>query len=186
MIDYLALMLVTVGIGLALLAFYLYFQPDETRRQTWGGGFLTVGLVQFILALNIVEHWILPSSYNIAFGEPALIFGAIFALTGILLLMKQDILGPAIVGFFAGLVPIIVGIRMMNMGMTSEPTLSGTGYILAGLGGMVTLPAIGYKNQRAITLIAALLLIVAAVIFCYMGYGAYWSHLASFAKYAPK
>jgi putative membrane protein len=186
MIDYLAVMLVTVGIGLALLAFYLYFAPDESKRQTWGGGFLTVGLVLFFLALNIDLHWILPSSYNIAFGEPALLFAAIYGVTGILLLLKQDILGPSIVGFFAGIVPIVVGLRMMNMGMTSEPGLSGTGYILAGLGGMLNLPAIGYKNQRAVAILAAIVLIVGAVIFAYMGYGAFWSHLAAFAKYAPK
>ncbi len=186
MIDYLAVMLVSVGIGLALLAFYLYFQPDESRRQTWGGGFLTIGLVLFFLALNIDLNWILPSSYNIAFGEPALLFASVYSVTGILLLMKQDILGPSIVGFFAGLVPIIVGLRMINMGMTNEPALSGTGYILAGLGGMLNLPAIAYKNQRAIAIVAALVLIVGAVIFCYMGYGAFWSHLAAFAKYAPK
>ncbi|MDA8345475.1 MAG: DUF981 domain-containing protein [Thermaerobacter sp.] len=186
MIDYLAVMLVSVGVGLALLAFYLFFAPDESKRPTWGGAFLIIGLVLFFLALNIDLHWILPSSYNIAFGEPALLFATIYSVAGILLLMKQDLLGPAIIGFFAGIVPIVVGLRMMNMGMTSEPGLSGTGYILAGLGGMLTLPAIGYKNQKTIVYLAALVLIVAAVIFCYMGYGAFWSHLASFAKYAPK
>lgn len=186
MIDYLAVMLVTVGIGLALLAFYLYFAPDESRRQTWGGGFLVVGLVLFLLALHIDLYWILPGSYNIAFGEPALLFGAIYGIAGILLLMKQDLLGPAVVGFFAGIVPVVVGIRLMNMGMTNNPTLSGLGYIFAGLGGMLSLPAIGYRNQRGLVYIAVLVLLVAAVIFAYMGYGAFWSHLAAFAKYAPK
>lgn len=185
MIDYLAVMLVAVGSALALLAFYLYFAPDESHRPGWGSAFLGIGLLLTLLSVPLNVMWPLTGSYNIAFGEPALFFGLTLDAAGLALLMKQEVLAPAILGFFGGIVAIIVGFTMISMGMTKEPGLAGTGYILAGLGGVLTLPAVGYRKQRVIAIVAAIVLLVGALIWLYTGYMAYPGHLAGFAKWVP-
>ena len=113
-------------------------------------------------------------------------FGALFTVAGLALVFRLDLLGPAIWGFFAGIAAIIVGQNIMSMGMTKSPTLAGLGFILAGLGGVLTLPAVTMKDQRWMSTLAALVLAVAAVIWLYTGYDSYPGHLVDFAKYAPK
>jgi uncharacterized membrane protein len=50
---------------------------------------------------------------------------------------------------------------------------------------MLTLPAINWRGRRAIALTAAVCLGIAAVLFLFTGYGAYWTHISDFAKYLP-
>ncbi len=185
MIDYLAVMLVSVGAGLGLLALYLYFAPAPENRPTWGFGFGATALILAATAIPMIVSWPLPGSYNVAFGEPALMFGALFTVAGLALVFRLELLGPAIWGFFAGIAAVIVGSNIISLGMTKEPTLAGLGFILAGIGGILTLPAVALKNQRWIALIAALVLAVAAVLWLYTGYSAYPGHMVDFAKYVP-
>jgi putative membrane protein len=69
--------------------------------------------------------------------------------------------------------------------MTNEPLLSGVGYILSGLGGILTLPSYIFKKSRALLIITAVVLLAAAAVWAFTGYGAYWLHLQSFGKWVP-
>ena len=185
MIDYLAVMIVAVGAAALLLAAYLYFAPDEAQRQAWGSSFLAIGLLLVLLAVPLNVMWPLTGSYNIAFGEPAILFGLILAAAGIALLVKQEILVPAILGFLGGIQSAIVGFSIMSLHMTKDPAVAGWSYVLLGIGGILTLPALGWRKQRAIAYVAVAFLVVAALMWLYTGYSAYPSHLADFAKYVP-
>jgi putative membrane protein len=44
----------------------------------------------------------------------------------------------AIYVFFAGIAAVVIGIRIMNLGLTKQPFLSGVGFILTGLAGIST------------------------------------------------
>ncbi len=185
MIDYLSVMLVSVGAGLALLALYLFFNPAPENRPTWGFGFGATGLILASTAIPMIITWPLPGSYNVAFGEPALMFGALFTVAALALVFRTDLLGPAIWGLFAGITAVIVGQQIIAQGMTREPGIAGLGFILSGVGGILTLPSVAMKNQRWIALVTAVVLAAAAIVWLYTGIGSYPGHIVDFAKYVP-
>lgn len=178
-------MLVGLSAGFVILAHYLYRNPEPGERQAWASGFFATGLLGLLTSVPMIVIWPLPGAYNIAFGEPALYLSVAFIGAAITLAMKWDPLIPALYGFFGGLLAVVVGLRIANLGLTSAPALAATGYITAGLGGMLTLPAINWRSRRFFALAAAVLLGIAAVIFLFTGYEGAWGHLADFAKWVP-
>jgi putative membrane protein len=184
-IDYAAVMLVGLGAGFVVLAHYLYVDPEPDQRQPWAAAFFSAGLLGLVTSVPMILTWPLASSYNIAFGEPALFLSVAYVGAAITLAMRWEPLFPALYGFFGGLIAIVVGLRIISLHMTQEPLLAGVGYLAAGLAGCLTLPAINWRRQRWLALSASVLLGVAALVFLFTGYGAYWSHLAGFAKWQP-
>ncbi len=91
----------------------------------------------------------------------------------------------AVYGFFAGLVAIVAGIRIINLNLTRQPLISGIGFILTGLGGVFAAPTLYWKTNRTWRLIGVAVLIVAALIWAFTGYLGYWNHLESFQKWVP-
>ena len=184
-IDFTGVMLVGIGAGFVTLAHYLFRSPEPEARAAWAAGFFAAGLLGLLTSLPMVLTWPMPGAYNIAFGEPALYLSIAFLAAGITLALKWEPLIPAIYGAFGGLIAIVVGLRIDNLGLTKEPALTMVGYLAAGLGGVLTLPAIQYRRVRAIALVAAALLVLGALVFLFIGYDAYWGHLAAFAKWVP-
>jgi putative membrane protein len=184
-VDYVTLMLVNLVAGLVLLALYLYLGLEQGEQTRWVPGFAITGLVALITGLHMSFNWPLPSSYNIAFGEMSTMFGVLFLGAALALALSWELISVAIYGFFAGLAAIVIGIGLISRGMSEQPLLAGVGYILAGLGGILTVPAWFTRQSRTIRTITALVLLAAAAIWAITGYGAYWQHLGDFAKWAP-
>jgi putative membrane protein len=185
-IDYTAVMLVGMSAGFVILAHYLYTNPAPDERQPWAAGFFAAGLLGLVTSVPMVVMWPLPGGYNVAFGEPALFLSIAFLAAGLTLALRWEPLIPALYGFFGGIMAVVVGIRLLDLGLTQSPLVAGAAFIAAGLGGMLTLPAIQYRDRRWIAFAAAVLLGIAAVLFLFTGYGAYWTHITDFAKYFPK
>ena len=97
----------------------------------------------------------------------------------------------AIYAFFAGLVAVVLGVRVIDLGLTRSPTVAGLGYILSGLGGMLAWlccllePVVGLRTSKTLRVVGALVLLGAAVIWALIGYNAYWGHIESFSDYVP-
>ncbi len=92
----------------------------------------------------------------------------------------------AIYGFFAGVDAVIVGTRIISLGLTKEPILSGIGFIMAGLGGVLAAPGLKLlKKSKTFRIIAALVVLVTALLWAATFYTSLWGHLASFANWAP-
>ncbi len=183
--DYLMVMLIGLASGFIMLADLLYRNPDPEHRQAWAGGFFAAGLLGLVTSVPMILTWPLPGSYNIAFGEPALFLSVAYIGAAITLAMRWNPVIPAVYVFFGGLLAVVLGIRIFDLGMTKEPLVTAIGYVAAGLGGMLTLPAANWRHRRILALSAAALLCLAAAIFLVMGYEAAWSHLSSFASYVP-
>jgi putative membrane protein len=178
-------MLINLVAGLVLLALYVYLDLDRADQTRWVPGFVMTGLIALVTGLHMSFYWPLPSSYNIAFGEMSAMFGVLFLGAALTLALSWELVSVAIYGFFAGLAAIVIGIGLISRGMSRQPLLAGIGYILAGLGGILAVPAWFTRHSRVIRTIAALVLLAAAVIWAITGYGAYWQHLEDFAKWAP-
>jgi putative membrane protein len=184
-IDFAGVMLVGMAAGFVILAHYLYRNPAPEERAPWAAGFFAAGIVGLATSIPMIVMWPLPGSYNVAFGEPALFLAAAFLGAGITLAMRWEPLIPALYGFFGGIMAVVIGLRIMNLHMTQSPAMAGIGFLAAGLGGMMTLPAINWRKERWLAITAAVLLGIAAVVFLVTGYMAFWSHLSDFAKWVP-
>ncbi|MBD2036487.1 DUF981 domain-containing protein [Leptolyngbya sp. FACHB-321] len=185
-VDYLTLMLINLAAGLALLAAYVYFGLGEANQKRWVPGFGVVGAIALVTGLHMTLTWPIIGSFNIAFGETTVLFGILFAATSLTLAMGWDLFTLGVYGFFAGLVSLLIGVRIINLGLTKTPLLTGVGFVLVGLGGIFSAPALHLKENRLLRTIGSIVLLVAALIFAFIGLGAYWGHLASFSTWQPK
>lgn len=185
-VDYLAVMLINLGAGLALLAHYLYVKPEKEARKSWAAGFFAVGLLGLLTSLPMVLTWPLPGGFNVAYGEPGLFFSVLFLAAAMTLIFEWEPLIPAIYGFFGAIYAIVIGIRIENLHLGSNPFAALMGFLLTGIGGMLVLPAIQWRNTRTLTVLTAVILGLAALLWLYTGYDAGWGHVADFAKWVPK
>ncbi|KYC39385.1 hypothetical protein WA1_32150 [Scytonema hofmannii PCC 7110] len=184
-IDYITLMLINMVAGLFLLAYYVYQDLDSINQRRWIPGFGMTGGLALATGLHMIWTWPVAGSFNIAFGEMTVLFGILFIGAAVALAQGWDLLTVAIYAFFAGIAAIVVGLRIMNLSLTRQPLLSGIGFILTGLGGVFAAPTLYLKTNQTWRLIGAVVLIVAALIWAFTGYLAYWNHLDTFQKWVP-
>jgi putative membrane protein len=184
-IDYVSLMLINLAAGLALLAAYVYFGLGTSNQRRWIPGFGVVGAIALVTGLHMTFTWPIIGSFNIAFGETTVLFGILFVGTSLTLAMGWELITLGIYGFFAGLVSLLIGLRIINLGLTQLPLLAGIGFILVGLGGIFAAPTLSLKATRLMRTIGGIVLIVAALIFAFIGLSAYWVHLANFSTWQP-
>lgn len=183
-IDYVPLMLINMGAGLFLLACCLKKSFDSLIEKRWAAGFLMPGAVALICGLHMIFTWPLPGSYNVAFGEMSVLLGILFLGAGLSVGMQWN-LGPVLIyGFFAGVGACVVGIRFINLGLTREPLLSGLGFILTGLSGVI-LPVLYLGRSKILRWLIIIFLVSASIIWLRTGYKAYWGHLSDLSRWAP-
>lgn len=185
-IDYLTLMLINMVAGLILLAYYVYAGLDDMHQKRWIPGFGVAGAIALTTGLHMVLTWPIRGSFNIAFGETSVLFGILFVGTSIAISQGWELITLAIYSFFAGLVAILVGVRILNLGLTNQPLVSSIGFILTGIAGVCALPTLlFFRENRTWRLIGVLVLVAAALIWAVIGYLAYWNHLEGFQKWVP-
>ncbi len=184
-IDYLAVMLINLVAGLFLLAYYIYRGIDDSDQKRWSPGFAITGIIGFATGLHMVLTWPLPGPYNIAFGDTELLFGVLFLAASLSLALNWSLFSVSIYALFAGFVAIEVGARIINKSLTTEPLVAGIGFILTGLTGVFLAPALYWLKARPFRIIFVIIAIVAALIWAFVGYDAYWTHFVSFARWVP-
>jgi len=191
MIDYLTLMLVNMTAGLVVLAHYVYRGIAAENKKPWVAGFAITGFIAVTTGLHMSLTWPLPGSHNILFGEPTVLFGTLFLGAALALVNDWEMSTVSIYAFFAGVAAVVLGARVIDMGLTRSPIVAGAGYILSGLGGVLAWlccllePIASLRTSRSLRVIGALVLLGAALIWALIGYNAYWGHIESFADYVP-
>ena len=183
-VDYLTVMLINLVAGLLLLALHLVAFIERSPKKL-APGFLLTGTIGAATGLHMTLTWPLPGVHNIAFGEMSLLFGALFFFAGLALLRDWDLLGLGIYAVLAGVAAVVVGARILDKGLTQQPLVTFLGFLLAGVGGILTLPAYLLHKSIAFRVVVALVLVAGAAIWALTGYGSYWGHLESFGKYFP-
>lgn len=147
-IDYITLMLINMVAGLFLLAHYVYQGLDSPAQRQWIPGFGMTGGIALVTGLHMIWTWPVNGSFNIAFGETTVLFGILFIGASAALAQGWGLLTVAIYGFFAGLAAMVIGLRVINLGLTQRPFISGIGFILTGLGGVLAAPTLYLKTNR--------------------------------------
>ncbi len=185
-IDFLTLIMINLLAGVVVLAHYLWKGIDAEDQRPYAAVFGMTGLLALILGLRLIITWPLPGSYNIGYGETTALFGLVFLAAGIALSQGWNLFPTALYAFFAGADAVIVGARILSLGLTKEPLISAVGFILAGVCGVFAAPYFKwFKDNKIIRIVAVLLLLVTAVIWAVIFYGALWDHLESFSKWVP-
>lgn len=188
-VNYLTLMLVNMTAGLFLLAAFFIWGLKGANPKRWAAGFLPVALVALLTGLHTTFTWPLAGSYNIAYGEMSVLFGAVYLAAAAALLVGADLLAVGLYAAFAGAAAIVVGVQVMLLRLTMAPMLSGLGFILTGFGGVLASLVIGLRRFKVLRAVAAAVLILAGAIWAVTGYGAYYSHMERFrpeAQPAPR
>jgi len=185
-IDYLTLAMINLVAGTFVLAYYLWKGMDDQDQRPYAAVFGITGLLALVLGLTMTFTWPLPGSYNIAFGETTALFGVVFLGTALALSQGWSLLPVSLYSFFAGVYAILVGTRILSLGLTKEPIISAIGFITAGLGGIFAAPFyLWFKENKTFRLLGALVLLATAILWAVTFYGSLWGHLESFIKWVP-
>lgn len=186
MIDYLTLLLTNMAAGLVLLAAYVFAGLDGPDQKKWAPGLALAGAIALGFGAHMTMTWPLPGPYSSAFGEMSVLFGAIFAAAALAIALEVSLMTIAAYALFAGLGAIVLGIRIIDLGLTRAPVISGVGFILSGLGGVLAAPTLAwFRSNRALRAAAAAVLVIAALLWAATGYRSYWSHMESFRTWVP-
>ncbi len=184
-IDYLPLMLINMAAGLLIVVSFLTKGLESKDQKMWSSGFLMAGTIALISGFHMTLNWPLPGSYNVAFGEMSILFGIIFMGAGFSIFYGLSLVPVAIYAFFAGAAAVVIGFRILGLKMTREPFISGIGFILTGLSGMLALLYLRLWRNKTIRFIATVIIILAAIIWLRTGYMAYWTHLSDLSQWKP-
>ena len=178
MIDYLTLMLINMAAGLFLLGCFVWRDldtPGDTGH--WVPAFAISGLVAAIGGFAITFTWPLPKPYSSAYGEMSVLFGVLLLSLALALAKRWELLPLAIYAVFAGAAATLLGARIIDLGLTTHPILSGIGFILCGLCGIFSPLAVWQNDKRGLRIIGSLVLFAASAIWAWTGYLAYWMHM---------
>ena len=185
-IDFLTLVMINLVAGTVLLAFYLWRGIDEKDQRAYAAAFFMVGVVSLITGLQISFTWPLPGSYNVGYGDATTLFGVVFIATSIALFFGSSLIPVSIYALFAAIDSIVVGLRILSLGLTKEPLVSAIGFVLAGLSGLGVFPFLmWFRENKLVRWIGILLLLATALVWAITFYGSLWSHLADFGKWLP-
>jgi len=177
-IDYVALMLLNMTAGFVVLAFFLLAGLNSERKR-WATPFAMVGLVAFVGGIHMIFTWPLPGPYSSIFGETSVLLGVIYLGIALSLAKEWNPAPIAIYGILAGLAAVLLGVRIMDLKLTAQPQMSGVGFILSGLGGILAALAFCAPGSKALRAAGALALILAATIWALTSYMAFWMHMGS-------
>jgi putative membrane protein len=176
-IDYVTLMLINMSAGLLVLASFIFKDIDRENNQFWAPAFALPGLIAVVCGFAMTFSWPLPKPYNIAFGETSILLGSLMLAAAWSIAKGWELFPLGIYAFFAGLTAVFIGIRIINLGLTASPLLSGIGFILTGSGGIFAELIILNRRRKWLRIVAIAILIAAAIIWARTGYLAYWMHL---------
>jgi putative membrane protein len=188
-IDYVALMLVNMAAGLLVLAAWSWRGPNQPNPKAWAPAFAMVGLVAFLAGLHMSLTWPITHSgrfdlrwANAAWGDLSVLLGVLFLGAALALAKEWNLVPVAVYALIASLVAVVVGIRIMDLGLSKTPILTGVGFLLTAFGGLLVFPIVRWPAVRWPRVLASLSLAAGAAVWLLTAVLAYWSHLEQFSK----
>jgi putative membrane protein len=181
-IDYLTLMLINMVGAFVVLGSFVGWGINGEGRKCWAPAFAAPGLVALVTGFVLTFTSPLPRPYNTPFGEMTVFLGVLFLGAAWAIAADMKHWPICIYAVFAGLAAVLIGVRIIHLGLTAAPLLSGIGFIVSGMAGVLSPAYIVLHQRREIRILAALYLYGAAALWALTGYMAYWFHLVPPAK----
>ena len=189
-IDYLAVMLLSLGVSAAYLAWFVYNlgRTGKTMPELVVPMF-ALGFFNAIGGFALSFTWPLPAGYNMLFGDPLLFLGLLMIAGAYMVRKNISIKNLAMPGFLLGIY-ILVGAAAI-VGYNLEPGshfIPAFGlYLVAGLSGLFS-PVLYLKAKgagRYVYYIPAALLILTAIAALFLAYTALYAHIGTFSAWFP-
>lgn len=177
MIDYVTWLLTNMVAGLAVLAFLLWWGLGREDTRHWAPAFGITGLVATVAGLAMTFTEPIPKPFSTAYGEMSVFLGVLFLGAAWALARAWSLLPLGIYAFVAGLAAILMGVRFVHLSLTPMPLLPGAGFILTGLGGVGAGVVLRSPQTKALRLVGALVLLLAAGLWALTAGMGYWTHL---------
>jgi putative membrane protein len=182
MIDYVGLLLVNMVSALGVLAFFLWRGLGREHAGDWAPAFAICGLVATVAGFAMSFTWPIPKPFAEIYGEASVLLGVLFLGTAWALARGWSLLPLSIYAFVAGWAAIVIGVRILHLGLTPAPLLPGAGFILTGLGGVGAGLVLWKQESKVLRLAGALVVLAAAGIWAFAAVTAHWAHM----KVAPR
>ncbi len=177
MIDYVTLLLVNMVCALVVLAFFLWRGLGRADMGHWAPAFGICGLVATVAGFAMTFTSPIPKPFSMAYGEMSVLLGVLFLGAAWALTRGWRLLPLGIYAFFAGAAAILLGVRFIDLSLTPMPLLTGTGFILTGLGGVGADAALWKHDIKALRLAGVLVMLAAAMIWAFTAGVGYWAHM---------
>jgi putative membrane protein len=182
--DFVTLLLANMAAGLVVLAVYFLRLPVETRHG-YGIALLLSGIVAAVGGFYMSFIWPLPGAYNSLFGELSVLLGTIFAAVGWSLMTNGRLTGVAIYALIPSILAVMLGMRVLGLGMTAQPLMAAIGFWLTGVGGLLAAVAVFTALRRGPSVVAGIVLVLAAGVWLLVATASFWMHMQSFSDYKP-
>jgi putative membrane protein len=180
--DYVTLMLINMAGAYAIIGTFVGWGITSEQKKHWASAFAVPGLVALVTGFMMTFTAPLPKPYNTPFGEMTVLLGVLMLGAALSLAAGWRLMPLTIYAFFAGLAAVIIGLRIINAGLTQNPTLSGVGFILSGLAGILSPVFLRMSASIAARFFAVVICYAVVAIWAFTGYMAYWIHLLPPAK----
>jgi len=177
MIDYITLLLVNMVAGLVVLALFLWWGLGQTDYRHWAPAFGIAGLLGTVGGLHMAFTWPVPAPYSSAYGEMSALLGVLFLGAAWAIARGWRLLPLGLYAFFPGVAAILIGVRMIHLGLTALPLMTGAGFIVTGMGGVFAAAAIWKQNMRMVRILGGLVMLGAAALWVPTAYMSYWVHM---------
>lgn len=184
-VDYLTVMLLNLVAGLVLIACWIFADFGRASQQRWVVGFLMTAVLALATGLHMTLTWPLPGSFNIVFGEMGLLFGILMLGLTVAVRYELDLLPIAVYATFVGLAGIILGVEIIDAGLTKHPIVSGISFIVTGVIGLFAVPMYFVRRAPVFQIIATVGLVIAAILWAITAFNAYYGHVHSFSDWRP-
>ncbi|MBI2850505.1 MAG: DUF981 family protein [Chloroflexi bacterium] len=188
--DWLPLLLVNLSSGLLILA--CGFLVGLTSRSEWRqlvSGFLLVGATLATGGGLIIFAWPLPGPLNIVWGVFFFSSGMLFLMAGLGLVFGWDSFPLGIPSILAGIVSILFGYRIIDLGLTLSPLAAGPGFITTGLVGILMglgLIKPDLQNLKKLKITLLVLLVGSAILWLSLAFLDFWQFLIAFSDWKPQ
>jgi putative membrane protein len=158
-IDYVTLMLINMTAGYFLLSCFVWWGLDSQDKIHWTPAFAIVGLVATVCGFVMTFTWPLPKPYSMAFGEMSVLLGVLFLGAALALARGWNLQPLTIYAIVAGVAAIVLGVGIFKLGLTATPVLTGIGFVLSGLAGVLSPIVVWKSRQIELRAIASLVLL---------------------------
>jgi putative membrane protein len=181
-IDNLTTMLYVLTAADVYIAYVLAKGRGMGRESS--GPLLGLGFIALILGASVDLRWPLPGGYNIVYGDPYVLFAALLISAGVMSLVQSSLKGIEGLGVPMGIFVIIYGLSILENGLSTEPLVAASLFVLEGLSAIIASIALA-RGGRAPSYAAIALLGLSAIVALAIVVPATFVHPVAFSKWFP-